>query len=172
MAAKIQLLFQLYGLYVVFYFLSTVSMLESNIFSINWHFSSLRALTLLLSCHDLAATLPRRRHKAYFLHVVKRNVSFFAYWFSMGYEGYLQILPHFVQIIRLDSFVTRCVSTFCNLNVSFGDETDNSSYLAPLNALWQAETMLYFFIGVSLFFQKHCIPLQYRTWPLEKGQLS
>jgi len=53
----------------------------------------------------------------------------------MGYGGFLQFLPHFVQIIRLDSFVTRSVSTFYNLNVSFGDETDNSSYLAPLNVL-------------------------------------
>jgi len=48
----------------------------------------------------------------------------------MSYGGFLQILAHFVQIIRLDSFVTRSVSTFYNLNVSFADETDNSSYLA------------------------------------------
>ena len=53
----------------------------------------------------------------------------------MSYGGFLQILAHFVQIIRLDSFVTRCVSVFYNLNVSFADETDNYFYLAGQNVL-------------------------------------
>jgi len=45
-------------------------------------------------------------------------------------EAFLQFLAFFVQIIRLVFFVTYCVAAFYNLNVSFGDETDNSSYLA------------------------------------------
>ena len=48
----------------------------------------------------------------------------------MGYGGLLQFLPHFVQIIRLDFFVIYSISELYNLNVSFGDETDNSFYLA------------------------------------------
>ena len=38
--------------------------------------------------------------------------------------------------------------------------TDKISYLAGQNALWHAATGFMILIGNSLFFQKHCIPLQ------------
>jgi hypothetical protein len=49
----------------------------------------------------------------------------------------LHFLPQVVQIIRLAAAVITCLSTLCNLNVSFAGETDKYVYLAQQNvALW------------------------------------
>ena len=96
----------------------------------------------------------------FFVHISVGNVSFFCISVSITYKGFLQNWARKCAKLSFFALVTLSISMFYKLNVSFGDETDNSSYLAGQKDLWQAEIVLYFFIRVPLFFQKHCIPLQ------------
>ena len=58
--------------------------------------------------------------------------SYLAYSQTLAFRV-LHFLPQVVQIIRLATAVIICLSTLCNLNVSFDDETDNYPYLAQRN---------------------------------------
>ena len=90
----------------------------------------------------------------FFVHFSVGNVSIYGVSVSITYKGFLQNLAQKRAKLGFFTLITLSISIFYKLNVSFGDETDNSFYLAPRNVIDPLVPALWKFFEIFLVIPK------------------